>query len=145
MSDHRPHNFRLMLVDDDNGIRSTLSLVLRDEGYKVCNAESGAQALRLMAQQPVDLVVSDMHMPDGDGLFLLESIRNSDCQISGFILMSGFNDVSPEEARSRGADRFFRKPCKVEELLTAIREILTLPVPQPPDNSSASAPQKPPA
>ena len=128
MSNARPDNYRLMLVDDDSGIRSTLKLVFEDEGYEVYNAESGSEALELIAENPVDVVVSDMHMPDGDGLYLLDRVRGTDCEISGFILMSGFDDVSPEEARARGADRFFHKPCKVEELLHAIKELLALPV-----------------
>lgn len=125
MSDFNPEDYRVLIVDDDSGIRRMLSLALDDEGYVVETAESGSEALEKLAAEPASLIISDVRMPGGDGVYLLDEVRKHDTYTPIFILMSGFTDVTPEEALDRGANRFFHKPYKLEELLDAIEDFLT--------------------
>jgi DNA-binding response OmpR family regulator len=114
---------RILLVDDDAGIRQMLGIALEDEGYSVIAAESGNQALALLEEHPVDLIISDVRMPDGDGAYLLDTVRKRS-ELPLFILMSGFTDITEEDALQRGADAFFHKPYRLEELLDAIESRL---------------------
>lgn len=109
------HN--ILLVDDDAGIREMLGLALEDEGYRVIAADSGRQALELLAQNPVKLIISDVRMPNGDGGYLLDAVRRMEPEVPVFIMMSGFSEMTEQEALNRGADAFFHKPYRLEELL----------------------------
>lgn len=109
------HN--LLLVDDDAGIRDMLGLALEDEGYEILTAASGKEALEILEQHPVNLIISDVRMPDGDGSFLLDAVRRMNPKVPLFIMMSGFSDITEQDALDRGADAFFHKPYRLEELL----------------------------
>lgn len=107
----------LLLVDDDAGIRDMLGLALEEEGYHVLLADSGKQALEMLQQHPIELVISDVRMPNGDGGYLLDAVRRLDANVPVFIMMSGFSEMNERDALNRGADAFFHKPYRLEELL----------------------------
>lgn len=109
------HN--LLLVDDDAGIRDMLGLALEEEGYHILLADSGRQALEMLQQHPIDLIISDVRMPNGDGGYLLDAVRALDASVPVFIMMSGFSEMNAQDALNRGADAFFYKPYRLEELL----------------------------
>ena len=118
---------RIMIVDDDEGIRDILGEALEEEGYEVIAACSGTHALDILADEQVDLVVSDVRMPNGDGGYLLDQVRAQDRDQPPIILMSGFSNMTRSEAMDRGANGFFHKPYRLDELLEAIESRLQLP------------------
>ncbi len=119
---------RIMIVDDDEGIRDILGEALEDEGYRVITAHSGRHALEILADELVDLVISDVRMPNGDGGYLLDQVRARDSEKPPIILMSGFSNMTRTEAMDRGANAFFHKPYRLEELLEAIESRLGPPL-----------------
>jgi DNA-binding response OmpR family regulator len=66
---------RILVADDDPGIRRTLQIGLTQAGYEVIEARHGAEAMRLWRDQGADLVISDIYMPDKDGLEVIREIR----------------------------------------------------------------------
>src|SRR5689334_8117095 len=101
---------RLLIVDDEESLRTSLLVNLEDEGYEVTEAESGQEASELAAKQPFDLIVTDMRMPGRNGLETFREIRKlrSDALI---MLMTGFaNESLVSEALSEGAYTVLYKP-----------------------------------
>ncbi|HZI20382.1 MAG TPA: response regulator [Pyrinomonadaceae bacterium] len=106
----------LLVVDDEENIRLTISEVLRLEGHEVSSAASGAEAARLIADGDFDLVLTDLHMADGDGLAVLEEIRKSS-PLTITIVLTGFAALeSAIAALRRGAYDYLTKPCNIEAL-----------------------------
>jgi len=107
---------RLLVVDDEENIRLTISEVLRLEGYDVSSAPSGAEAARMVAAGDFDLVLTDLHMADGDGLSVLEEVRRS-APLTITIVLTGFAALETAiAALRRGAYDYLTKPCNVEAL-----------------------------
>src|SRR5581483_6801486 len=74
--DRRPP--RILVVDDERSMRELLAIVLRREGYEVLLAENGRSAVDLLAQEPVDLLISDIKMPDLSGVDVLRAAKKID-------------------------------------------------------------------
>lgn len=115
----------LLLVDDEASILSSLRRLLRPSGYRVHTAESGAAGLDVLARERIDLVISDMRMPEMDGAQFLEAVRERWPQV-GRILLTGHSDVtSTIAAINRGEIyRYLAKPWDDNELLLTIRDAL---------------------
>ncbi len=111
----------LLLVDDEASILSSLRRLLRPGGYRVFTAESGAAGLEILARENIDLVVSDMRMPEMDGARFLEEVRQRWPQVAR-ILLTGYSDVaSTIAAINRGEIyRYIAKPWDDSELLLTI-------------------------
>jgi CheY-like chemotaxis protein len=122
----------VLLVDDEPDVRSVLREVLELGGHTVLEATSGRTALATLAGGArVDLVLSDIRMPDGDGWSLLAEIRRRDPVRPAVVLITGFSDVTAEQARARGAQELVSKPCEVLALLDTIEAHAARPVPSP--------------
>ncbi len=115
----------LLLVDDEPSILAALRRLLRAEGYVLHTAESGAAGLELLAQQPVDLVVSDMRMPGMSGVQFLEQVRQR-WPHTMRLLLTGYADVTATiDAINRGEIyRYLNKPWDDGELRSVIRDAL---------------------
>ena len=115
----------LLLVDDEPGILSSLRRLLRPTGYKIHTAESGMSGLELLERETVDLVISDMRMPEMDGAKFLEQVRNRWPGITR-ILLTGYADInSTMDAINRGEIyRYISKPWVDSDLLLVIRDAL---------------------
>ncbi len=113
---------KILIVDDEPGLRHTLSRILSDEGYTTLTAGDGEQALALLAQEPVDLVLCDLRMPRMDGLELLERYQ----QQGGaglVIVMSAYGDTETAiTAIQRGAYDYIAKPFRPEEAILCVRK-----------------------
>lgn len=117
----------VLCVDDEPNILASLKRVLRNEGHCVLTAAGGPQALALLAEMPVDLVISDMRMPEMDGAQLLEQVSQRWPKLVR-ILLTGHADMdSTVAAINRGRIfRYLHKPWDEAELRLAVREGLQL-------------------
>ncbi len=117
---------RILLVDDEPDICAILGHQLTIAGFVVVTAQDGATALRIAAEQHVDLIILDRMLPDGDGLHVLRALRASAAtQMIPVILLSAVSALD-EKVRSLqlGADDYVVKPCSAAELAARIRSIL---------------------
>jgi len=117
---------RILIVDDEESVVFFLGENLAElgPGYTVETARSGEEALTKIAQQPFDLVITDLRMPGVDGLELLESIRATDPK-TRLILMTAYgSDRVEAEARRLKVYRYITKPFKIEDLVDAARQAL---------------------
>jgi response regulator RpfG family c-di-GMP phosphodiesterase len=115
----------LLLVDDEPSILSALRRLFRPQGYRILAAESGAAALDLVANDTVDLVISDMRMPGMDGAQFLEKIRHLQPHAVR-ILLTGYADISSTIAAINGGEihRYIAKPWDDNDILLVVREAL---------------------
>jgi DNA-binding response OmpR family regulator len=113
-----------VVADDEPLIRELLAERLRHYGAEVAMAENGTQALALSLERPtVDLVVSDMRMPGGDGMTFLNSLKAARKELPPFIFVTGFSDFTTEDALKAGALAVFTKPFRMKELEATLRKI----------------------
>jgi two-component system response regulator (stage 0 sporulation protein F) len=114
----------ILIVDDEEGLREGLSKLLESEGYAVLSAESGEQALQILQQSHIDLVLTDMRMPGMDGIELLKKIRERHPNV-GVIILTGYGQIeSYIEAMNFGAIEYVSKPFKVNELKFIVNKVL---------------------
>lgn len=122
ISDYRP---KVLLVDDEESILNSLRRLLRSQPYDVLLANSGAQALEIMAQQAIDLVMTDARMPGMDGATLLAEIHRRHSSTMR-ILLTGYADLAMIiKAINEGQiHRYISKPWNDEEMLLTLRQSL---------------------
>jgi signal transduction histidine kinase/ActR/RegA family two-component response regulator len=114
---------RLLVVDDEPGVRQTLARLLRHASHQVVEAPDGPAALALLATTPVDLVITDLGMPEMNGWELARRIQAARPGLP-VILLTGWQDQAPEEAGDRAAvDAILGKPVQLPALLQAIRDL----------------------
>ena len=124
---------RILVVDDEEADRAHGRAVLENAGHEVLFAPSGEAALRIYAKQAVDLVITDLAMPNLNGLRLIEQIRERD----GRALIMAVSGVSPEQfdrAQALGAVATMAKPFSPEELLRVVSDALARTYSPPPDD-----------
>ena len=114
---------RILLVDDEEAILRSLGEVFRDLGYEVLTALDGSEALRLVSEQAVELVISDVKMPHMDGIELLSRLQTQTPDLP-VILITGHGDEDTAiSALQKGARDYLRKPIRVKALLAAIKRV----------------------
>ncbi|MFA6287484.1 MAG: response regulator [Opitutaceae bacterium] len=129
MSDANPPSSSksLLVVDDDPDIREITTFVLEAAGYRVVCAADGQEAIKILAGQPFDLVITDMLMPGGDGLELLAAVKKSrsNCRV---LVMSGGGMIGVGDyltvAKKLGAHGVLEKPFSGEVLLATVADLL---------------------
>jgi DNA-binding response OmpR family regulator len=113
---------RVLIVDDDELVISRLSSLLERNGYQVCVARSGEEAMRVLHATTCQIVITDWHMPDMDGLDLCRNIRSRADQAYIYVLMltvcNGRGDVLA--GLSAGADDYVVKGATAEEILARL-------------------------
>ncbi|MDM7461223.1 MAG: response regulator [bacterium] len=120
-----PPERHVLIVDDDALVRETLRFVLEDGGYQVYAASSGAEALQLLQQKPVDIVLSDIFMPGMNGFDLLRQIREH-APDTPVILITGYGNIEmAREALKQGASDFITKPYNIHEIPIMIERNMT--------------------
>jgi|RhiMetdeSRZDD1v2_1073273.scaffolds.fasta_scaffold118378_3 DNA-binding NtrC family response regulator len=112
---------RVLLVEDDPAVRSALVGALENAGFEVLGASDAAEALGLLAQHRVTVVVADYHLPGVVGLDLLAAIRGAAPGTSLILYSGGMTDELAEEAREYGVRAVLEKPVSAERLIKAIR------------------------
>ncbi len=114
----------ILIVDDEPGIRETLSAVLEDEGYEVNAVKSGEECLRLIKQRGFDLVLLDVWLPRMDGIDTLKCLRaeGAECVV---VMISGHATIETAvRATKLGAFDFIEKPLSIDKLLVVVRNAL---------------------
>jgi CheY-like chemotaxis protein len=109
----------ILLVDDDEPLRTLFGLALRGKGYCVIEADSGVAGLEMARKHLPDLILSDICMPGGDGVTFLRAIRRDpELKSRQVVLMSGRPDLlMPDKNVEDGADAFLLKSVGLQELL----------------------------
>lgn len=112
----------ILLVDDDQQLRTLIGSILRRHEYYVIEADSGVAGLEMARKHLPDLILSDIEMPGGDGEDLLRRIRR-DPQLKSkqFVLMSGCPDLLTPGKGIEGVDDFLPKPVTFQKLLSCIK------------------------
>lgn len=137
---------RILVVDDEIGIRELLSEILYDEGHTVELAENAAQARAARLRARPDLVLLDIWMPDTDGVSLLKEWGSQGLLDMPVIMMSGHATVDTAvEATRIGAIDFLEKPITLQKLLKSIAAGLARPVLTPALAAAARLPERRPA
>jgi two-component system, NtrC family, response regulator PilR len=110
----------ILVVDDEAMMRELLDKILRRDGYQVLSAADGAEALEIMHQQKVNLVISDIKMPRVDGFGLLKAVKSEFPKVP-IIMMTAFGDTfSVKDALLLGADEYVTKPFKSYEIALVV-------------------------
>jgi CheY-like chemotaxis protein/anti-sigma regulatory factor (Ser/Thr protein kinase) len=115
---------RVLVVDDQQALRTLLSRLLEREGFEPLLAEDGEQAIELFKSQSPLLVVSDIMMPRMDGLSLLNEIKRIDRNATVILMTGQGNEDVLLKALRGGATNFFKKPFNVRELIEEIRKVV---------------------
>ena len=122
----KPQDCVLLIVEDEEALRDAVVFDYKRKGFQVLSAGNGKDALELVKANRIDLVISDMRMPGGDGLTLLEKIREYDPKLPVLIFITGFSDVKEEDCIAKGASNVFTKPYDRKALLSVVMEHLGL-------------------
>lgn len=124
----------ILIVDDDAEVRTALECFLAGAGYSVSQAANGSEGLRLLEQKQIDLVITDIYMPEADGLEVVREVKKrynqGTVQIPVIAISGGihFADASElcylRQAKRFGASRTFKKPLDFAAIQEAILELL---------------------
>jgi CheY-like chemotaxis protein len=120
----------ILIIDDDTAVSRTLSLILSRAGYEVSTAASGRKGLELLTTGAFDLVLTDIIMPELDGIEAIRKIRTDHSGLR-VIAMSGGGQIDKADflhmAEALGADRVIEKPVRSEKLLELVDAVMANP------------------
>jgi CheY-like chemotaxis protein len=111
---------RVLIVDDEEGIREIWTVECKFLGASVVSAENGAVAFEIFCREKIDLVITDIRMPKSDGLELLKKIKATGENSPPVFLVTGYADITENEAKALGAAALIQKPCDIEAVLRGI-------------------------
>jgi DNA-binding response OmpR family regulator len=114
---------RVLVVDDEDGLREWLADILEARGHHVFTAKDGVEAKKLAQRQPLDLMITDISMPNEEGLGIICSFRKAHPEVK-IIAMSGSNPEALIDAKLLGAKAALSKPFTSEMVLKCIRDLL---------------------
>jgi len=115
---------KILVVDDQFGIRILLNEIFKKEGYVTYQAANGEQALSLVKEKQPDLIILDMKIPGMDGIEILKRLKD-DALKARVIIMTAYGELDMiQEAMALGAITYFSKPFDIDELLVTVKEHL---------------------
>lgn len=122
-------SFNVLIVDDSNAMRAVIRKIISMSGFKMdkcLNAGNGKEALETLADEWVDVIISDINMPEMNGLELLARLKQDDLykEIPVIMISTEGSDERMREAFARGAQGFIKKPFLPEELRRTLYEII---------------------
>ena len=116
----KPLSWKVLFIDDEEGIRNVMKLTLADAGYKVITAANGLQGLEMCAQESPQIVITDFRMPEMNGIEVLQRVKENfpDTEV---IMVTGFGDMDlVSQALQLSASDFINKPIQDEALMAAL-------------------------
>jgi two-component system response regulator (stage 0 sporulation protein F) len=117
---------RILVVDDEENAREALSKILAHDGYDVSSARNGLEALNYLRSKEVELIITDLNMPEMNGMMFLRELNRSH-PASNVIMITAYGEVeSYLEAMTLGAYEYINKPVKYEELKKIINKIFKI-------------------
>ncbi len=117
---------RILIVDDDQGMRENLAELLESLGYEVRTAANAPDALSVLGEAEVDLLLTDYKMPGPTGVELIEAARKRQPRLRA-VLMTAFGDSFTEiESVRRGAVGYLNKPFEADEVVAFVEKILSM-------------------
>lgn len=120
----------ILVIDDDKLMRLALAKILISAGYNVVQAADGEEGLRLYRTQDFDLVITDLIMPDKEGIQIIRELRKENTQVRIIAMSAGGRGGATDYlkwARLMGAKQCLSKPIRREDLLAAVQTVLALP------------------
>jgi len=120
-----PGSLKILIVDDEPDLREVMTYDLKGEGFQVVEAANGRSAFDLIKAGGIHLVISDVRMPGGDGIELLDNVQKMSAPKPVMIIVSGFSDLTPEMAIQKGAVALMSKPFDIEEMHGYIEKYLS--------------------
>jgi len=116
----------ILIVDDSESIREVVSFTLENEGYKVLIAVDGKDALRFLDGTLIDLIITDLHMPNMDGIELIKAVRGMEAyqRIPILFLTTESQAAKKMEAKDAGATGWIIKPFVPAKLIAALNKVL---------------------
>ena len=126
----------ILVAEDDESVRDVIRRSLEQAGYSVCEAANGEEAIRALDAVPFDLVITDILMPERDGLETILYLRRSSPRTKVIAISGAANDLFLTDAAGLGAARVLTKPFKPDELLSLVAETLA----SAPDSGAVSPP-----
>jgi two-component system response regulator PilR (NtrC family) len=115
---------KILVVDDEESIRDVLGIMLRKEGYDLFMAGSRAAAAKVLARDAVDMVITDVKLPDGDGIEILRHVKAASPEMAVVVMTAYGSTETAVTALKLGAHDYLVKPVDVEELKIVIRNAL---------------------
>ena len=115
---------KILVVDDQFGVRSLLVEIFQEDQHEVETAENGAEALKLLISFQPDLILMDMKMPGMNGIETLEQIRDLGCQVDVIMISASWDNQNMEQAKDLGILCYMSKPFDLFELRERVREIV---------------------
>jgi CheY-like chemotaxis protein len=113
----------ILILDDDEAIRNALEAFFANQGWQAYAADASFEALEILKSQDIDIVISDIVRPDGDGLEFTQRLKN-DFGIPVVIISGSVPDFnSPPDCFSAGADAVLKKPVRLADLLKAVNGV----------------------
>jgi len=114
----------ILVVDDEPDLREIISLEFEMLGWKTLMAENGRQAYDLIKTNKINVVISDIRMPGGDGVELVDRLREASFEVPVVLFISGFADITREEAYAKGVEAIFSKPFDRKVLVRTVKQYL---------------------
>jgi two-component system response regulator (stage 0 sporulation protein F) len=118
------HATKILIVDDEENARMALSRLLTKEGFQVDNVSNGFEALNYLRQQIVQVIVTDINMPEMDGIAFLRELNKNFPNVSVIMLTAYGGVESYLEAMNLGAFEYINKPVKIDELKSILKKIM---------------------
>ncbi|MCU0857156.1 MAG: response regulator [Pontiellaceae bacterium] len=118
---------RILVIEDDSPVQALFKELLEGEGYSVSLADNGREGLFQIYEQKPDLIITDIMMPEMDGIEVIQAIHKLDKNLPIIAISGGMRDLPINfltHAKKLGAFRVFEKPVVLSEILCAIRELL---------------------
>lgn len=118
------HMARILVIEDDEEMRSLLEDFLREEGYEADSANSGSEAFGKLAWKPFNLVITDIRMPGVTGLDILSAVKKIQPNMPVIVITAFGGEEVYRRSVSRGADGYLEKPIHFQKLRTLIEEMV---------------------
>lgn len=116
----------ILIVDDSSSMRQMVAFTLKDEGYEVIEAVNGNDALAKINGAKIDMIITDLNMPEMDGIEFIKQVRNgAACKFAPIIMLTTESqEIKKEEGKKAGASGWIVKPFTPEQLVGIVKKFV---------------------